>query len=216
MDLQEKYNESVKISQDINELKNQFLSMKEKLRVAKESNMDLTKRLVTAERLSWGNAQYARRECLELTGINPNIEDNNLEKKVLEIFKKIEVNIDTGLVESCHRLKSRSNRNAVIIKLSKRKDVMKVLHSKNKLKDLDLQDIGLGNVYINESLCNHYKLIWSKSKMLYKRKVISSFFVSNGKVKIKVGENTDIITLTHINDLVNLFPEINIFEDYTV
>ena len=50
MDLQEKYNESVKISQDINELKNQFLSMKEELRVAKESNMELTKRLVTAER----------------------------------------------------------------------------------------------------------------------------------------------------------------------
>ena len=53
--------------------------------VGKHVNEELKKQLVKTERQCWANAQYSRRECLEISGIPSTITDTNLEGKVLEV-----------------------------------------------------------------------------------------------------------------------------------
>ena len=47
--------------------------------VVKQVNSVLSERLVSMERQCWANAQYSRRECLELVGVPCSVSDENLE-----------------------------------------------------------------------------------------------------------------------------------------
>ena len=43
--------------------------LQSELSIAKRVNTELTKRIVTLERQCWVNAQYSRKECVEVVGI---------------------------------------------------------------------------------------------------------------------------------------------------
>ena len=70
------------------------------------------------ERQCWTNAQYSRRECLEVVGIPDSVQNNQLDDKVPTIFKKIDSEKSPRDIEACHRLKKDNNR--VIVKFSLR------------------------------------------------------------------------------------------------
>ena len=96
-----------------------------------------------------------KRKC-----IPESVSDNALEDKVLGVLRGIDVEVDIENIESCYRLKGK-----VIPKLSKRKDTDKIKSNKKKIKTIDHKRIGLSSgtkVFINESLCGYYKLLWSK------------------------------------------------------
>ena len=67
-------------------------------------------------------------------------------------------------------------------------------------------------VFINESLCSYYKLLWLKCKKLLLEKKIASFWITNGTVKIKLLNNqvhsithkVDLLALTHEDPLVGI------------
>ena len=104
----------------------------------------------------------------------------------------------------------------VIIKLSKRKDAIKILNKKKELKDKDLTDLGIENsVYINESLCREYKFLWNKCKSLKFDKDIHSFWVSFGTLKIRINSDSKPSSISHISDLKKLFPSSKALADYT-
>ena len=88
------------------------------------------------ERQYWANAQYSRRECLELAGIPRQVDDKNLEKKMLSIFQKIGCIIDPTFIDDCHRLGKNNDR--VIIKFTRRKDWKQILKVKKDLRDLNM------------------------------------------------------------------------------
>ena len=67
------------------------------------------------KRQCWANAQYSRREC-EVEGISDSVQNNELEEKVLTIFKKIDSEVSPRDIEACHRLEKDNDR--VIIKFS--------------------------------------------------------------------------------------------------
>ena len=48
--------------------------------------------------------QYSRRNNVETSGIPQSVNDNQLEEKVVDILKAIDVNITTNEIEACHRL----------------------------------------------------------------------------------------------------------------
>ena len=50
--------------------------------------------------------------------------------------------------------------------------------------------------FINQRLCGHYKLLWSKCKKLFLEKKIASFWVTNGTAKIKL-LNDQVRSITH-------------------
>ena len=100
----------------------------------------------------------------------------------------------------------------VIIKLSRCKDANKIRRVKKSLKNLNLSSLGIKNpVFINDSLCSYYKMLWSKCKNLSSNKSIYIFWVSNGSFRLKIGENDRVNIKTHLSDLVEMFARNKLF-----
>jgi len=64
-------------------------------------------------------------------------------------------------------------------------------------------------IYINESMCQSYRNIWSKCKALWKANKIANFWTSNGNVRIKINALGNSEAITHISDLEEKFPDYN-------
>ena len=92
------------------------------------------------ERQCWSNAQYLRRECLEVVGIPKEVEQKDFEGKVLSVLEKVSCKIDPNNTEDCHGVSKKSDN--VIIKFSRRKDCQHVLWVKRNLRNLNLEDLG--------------------------------------------------------------------------
>ena len=121
----------------------------------------LSERLVSMERQCWANAQYSRRECLELVGVPHSVSDGDFEEKVLKIFDKVGCSIKGNNIEACHRMSKKTGR---IVKFSCRKDCPNVLNAKKELRKLDMKDIGFPEdnpIFVNQSLCTYYWVLWS-------------------------------------------------------
>ena len=111
--------------------------------------------MVALERQCWGNNQYSRRECLEITGVPDSVSNDHLEETTIKIFDKLDVAIDPSNMEFCHWLKS-NGPDKVIIKFTRRKDANLIRKNKNKLKGTNLCSVGINNpVFINASLCSY-------------------------------------------------------------
>ena len=89
------------------------------------------------QRQCWVNAQYSRRECLEVAGIPCDVSNENLESKVLEVFSKVGCEILSRDIEACHGL---TNSERVIVKFLRRKDCDQVLSVKRDLRKVKLKD----------------------------------------------------------------------------
>ena len=68
-------------------MSSKFDIMHSDLAVTKKVNSELSSRLVNMERQCWANAQYLRRECLEIIGIPKEVEQKDLEGKVLPVLE---------------------------------------------------------------------------------------------------------------------------------
>ena len=65
-------------------------------------------------------------------------------------------------------------------------------------------------IFVNQSLCPYYKLLWSKNKKLRSLGKIHSFFISNSTIKIKLQENSNPEPITHSSDLDKFFPDVDL------
>ena len=90
---------------------------------------------MTLERQYWANAQYSRKECVEVISIPRQVDDKHLEAKVLSIFQKVGCTIAPEFIDDCHRLGKNNDR--VIVKFTLRKNCKQV---KKDLKDLTADD----------------------------------------------------------------------------
>ena len=62
------------------------------------------------EKQCWANAQYLRRECMEVEGTPCNISNKNLESKELEVFGKVGCEIASRDIETCDRFANNNDR----------------------------------------------------------------------------------------------------------
>ena len=69
-----------------------FSKLQSELSIAKRVNTELTKRIVTLERQCWANAQYSRKECVEVVGIPRQVNDKHLEVKGCQSSKRLLLN----------------------------------------------------------------------------------------------------------------------------
>ena len=124
------------------------------------------------------------------------------------------MNINPAEIEDCHWLPTYKGPKRVIVKFSKRKDANSVRRAKKNLKGMDLSSLGITSpVYINDSLCQYYKTLWKKCKKLWSNKYITSFWVSNGSIRLKVVENGNPRIISHNDDLEKLFPGNHLLRD---
>ena len=209
LDYKERFDSTLSaITDELKELKTDFRKLESDLAISRNVNDKLTKQLILVERKCWANEQYSRRECLEISGIPESIQDDDLEDCVTKIFNECDTPVDPANIEAFHRLKLKARPKKVIVKLSKRKDVFNILQRKKKLKSVDITKVGLPQgslVFINQSLCSYYKYLWSLCKRLHSKKLIHSFWVSNGNVNLKVRENTPVLLVSHVSDLEKHF-----------
>ena len=84
------------------------------------------------ERQCWTNAQYSRRECLEVVAFSREVEQKDLEGKVLSLLKKVYCKTDPDNIKDCHRLSKKSDN--VMIKFPRRKVFQHVLWVKKDLR----------------------------------------------------------------------------------
>ena len=153
--------------------------------------------------------------------------NNLLEEHVLLIFSKIGVSIDELDIVACHRLGSTDR---TIIKLLNRKHAVKLLENKNKLKYVDFYEnsseencnknlssdqvsvseqvkdrknfsIKKLKLFLNQSLCPYYRLLYGRVKELARDDLIDSFWISNGTIKMKELSESQPVSITHLTDL---------------
>ena len=140
---------NTEILEEVRKLNDKFTNL--------ESQLLVTKNVNSLERQCWANAQYSRRECLEVAGIPESVKQNELEDKVLRIFKNAGCDIPSDNNEACHRVGRPNN---VIIKFSKRKDCQQIFSVKKDLSKLDIKEVDLPEgtqIFVNQSLCPYYK-----------------------------------------------------------
>ena len=89
----------------VRQLNQKFSQLETENCIVKQTNSLLSKRLVHMEKQCWANAQYSRKECLEVVGIPDSVQNNELEDKVLTIFKKIGSEVSPRDIEAFYRLK---------------------------------------------------------------------------------------------------------------
>ena len=70
-------------------------------------NSKLVERVVATERQCWENAQYSRRDTLEVVGIPKSVKCNALEQIVFDVFQEIGVDTCDGDIQACHLLKDK-------------------------------------------------------------------------------------------------------------
>ena len=99
------------------------------------------------------------------------------------------------------------------VKFPKRKACLQVLRVKKELKNFDPSEFDFPEgtaIFINESLSSHYKMLWSKCKKLWEKKLIYLYFTSNGNIRYRIRENETVHTVTHITDFKKNFLDIDI------
>ena len=168
LDYRSKFDSTLEgIRNELSNLKKDFEQLRSDSLITKLVNTKLKEKVGSLEQQTWNNSQYSRRECLELSGIPETIENKNLEGTVLGIFEKLDVMVDPGNVEDCHWIKFSKGAKKVIVKVSRRKDANKIRLLKKGLKGMNFSSLGINSVvYINDSLCTYYKMLWVKCRKL--------------------------------------------------
>ena len=191
LSLQNKVEQYTNVNNDALDEIRKFIENFVKLESEININTRLNKRVIDMERQCWANAQYSRRECLEVAGIPRDVSNENLESKVLEVFSKVGCEILSRDTEACHRL---TNNDRVIVKFLQRKDCDQFLSVKRgdlrKTKLEDVRSRESNSIFINTSLCPYYRMLWSKRKRLLDLGKTHNSYVSSGNIKIRIQENS--------------------------
>ena len=101
------------------------------LLISKNCNSLLLKRITNLERNALNNAQYVRRETIEINPIPQSIPNTDLENKVCQALSLTGTTVTPDDLQACHRMK---NKEKVIVKFKDRKQRNKVIFSRKKLK----------------------------------------------------------------------------------
>ena len=212
MNLQEK-NESMQhdMKDEVREKNECVKKLEEELALSKNISKLLLDRLLNMERQCWANAHYSRRECLEKAGIPQSLPASDLEKTFSKVLEKVGMEVPAKDIDVCHRV---GKQECVVVKFFRRKEFQQVLSVKNDIQKITATDLDLPNttikLYLNETLCPYYRILWSKSKTLFTMGKIHSYFISNGSVKIRLQEKGSSIPITHTGDFEKYFPGVDL------
>ena len=77
LEYRSKFNSTLaNIDKDMGELRNDFKKLEADLVISRAVNTKLRDRIISLEHQCWSNSQYFRRECLEITGLPNNINND--------------------------------------------------------------------------------------------------------------------------------------------
>lgn len=165
----------------------------------------ITEQVTRLERSTYQQQQYSRRESIEFVGLPEDLNGEDLEKKVVEVFEHAGVPVNQRDFHAIHRLKKNS---VVIAKCLNRRDAIAILRAKKKLRDCtdeDRKKLGVGGkIYVNESLCPEYRRLLGICNALHKKNKLASFYTINGSIKVTKTEDGEKVVIGHLDDLFKL------------
>ena len=110
---------NVKVLEELKLLNYKFYKHEANVAIARNANSLLPSRLIDRESQCWSNAQYSRRETLEIVGLPKSLTNDEAETKVCQIFGSLDCNGNKEDLDACHLLKDKER---VIVKFCRRKD----------------------------------------------------------------------------------------------
>ena len=96
-----------KLTTEVKDLLAHSKTLEVEVAIVRNVNSKLVEMAVTTERQCWENAQYSRRDTLEVVGIPMSVRENDLEQKVCDVLQEISVEICDRDIQVCHRLKDK-------------------------------------------------------------------------------------------------------------
>ena len=143
------------------------------------TNKLLISKIEKLEKQQIRSDQYSRKETIEMKGINPELPDREVEKKVIEVLNSIKSETDQPFtpegIHACHKLKK-----IVICKFVSRRRMRANINNRSELKGKDLTSIGIRcKVFIYESMTRHFKNLNWRCNQLKKAGIIKDCWLSN-------------------------------------
>ena len=65
-------------------------------------------------------------------------------------------------------------------------------------------------IFVDESLCPYYRGIWNKCKKLRDKQKVHQYYTINSLILSRIEKSGQVKIITHMIDLQNLFPDIEI------
>ena len=96
-----------KLTTEVKNLLDHSKKLEADVAIVRNVNDKLVESAVLTERQCWENAQYSRRDTLEVVGIPMSVRDYVLEQKVCDVIQKIGVDICDRDIQASHRLKDK-------------------------------------------------------------------------------------------------------------
>ena len=174
----------------IKEISQRMDKLEIKLKEATDINYDQDKELDVAvnnirhlEKAMYNQQQYTRCENLEIIGIPESVPCEILEKTVLDILHKINIEVSSYEITACHRLRKKkgSKYSNIIIRFTNRK-IVDQIHKKKKHLREKVKDF---NIFIVKNLCPHYQSIFDFCQKMKRSGVIEKVWSYNGIVNFK-------------------------------
>ena len=216
--------ENRKMSAKINLMESKIIELEQNVNIiaqkSKADSVSIDSKIVELERERNIILQRARENNVEFQGISHDISDEKLEDIVLEIAKLLDIdNVDKRCIEGCHRLPLRDSNSCkpVLVKFVNRKIAELIIDRKYKLKDMDFEEIGLpadSEIFVNINLSQPFKSLDYFCRKLRKDELIFSSFTSHTMVKIRLNEGGRYKKITHVSDLITLFPDVKFVEKF--
>ena len=101
LEVQQQSNETIcKLTDEIKLLKENYKRLESDISVSRTVSSLLTDQMNNVERQCWANAQYSRRECLEVVGIPSPVKIKDLEGKVCSVFNRTGVAVNPDDIEA--------------------------------------------------------------------------------------------------------------------
>lgn len=213
---------------DVNSMKDEFLNMKDVIikRLQDENELlrarcsKLEDKVVSLETSVNQVEQYGRRNNIVISGIPDDIDDDELEDAVTSIMQDVEVVVQSGDIEACHRIGKSDRKTSskkTIVRFINRKYCKKALINRKKLRNVNSEtkyNFSRNNqIFINENLTRSNESLAFCGRKLKKNGVIHSCFTKDGVVHIKRTEQSKPLKVHHMNQLYDAFPEFEFFED---
>ena len=145
--------------------------------ITKNCNTLLHQRIIQLERNAVNNAEYHRRESLEVNPLPRDIGDNVLEETVCRAISLTGHEITPDGLHACHRLK---NKDRVILKFKDRKLKRSIQTNRKVLqqKSLELSQLKFsGKLFISKSMCcEKQQQVYKCRQLKNSKKIPSTWF----------------------------------------
>ena len=181
-------------------------SLENEVELLKQANIEMMKN-------SEASFQHGRLNQVIVSGIPSRIEHDELEETTIGILNKIKsCEVDEKDIEACHRV---GKNHDTIIRFVNRKDAEDCLTNSKKLRDTNLQEVGIGKdvkIYVNQNLSPYMNTLAYYCRVLKRKNLIEKVTTFKGVVKLtrKVNDRMVSTKIGHKCDIEKIFPN---FED---